>query len=277
MGSRRPPTRSSRSALGLPALAAAVLCGAVLAGAGIHALAAAEEPEASAVKLGLPVEGTPLAPDGGERTQRAARAARAVGAAPASPRIERRRSQAPGPPRIDWRNSEAIGTPEAGRLRHGVALPASGRYWVSWDPVLRRSPSRRWRRFGTDRLLRTTLAIMREVGVAHPGASRVAIGDLSRPQGGEFGPRWGYIGHVTHQNGLDIDVYYPRRDGRERPPESVDQVDVGLAQELVDRFVAAGAETVYVGPNLPLEGPAGVVIPAANHDNHLHARLPPEG
>jgi hypothetical protein len=260
MGSRRPPARSSHSALGLPTLAAAVLCAAVLAGAGIHALAAAEEPEARAVRLGLPVEAPRPAPQTGDEPRRR----------PPQP-------VAPNPPRIDWRNSEAVGTPEAGRLRHGVALPASGRYWVSWDPVLRRSPSRRWRRFGTDRLLRTTLAIMREFGAAHPGASRVAIGDLSRPRGGEFGPRWGYIGHVTHQNGLDIDVYYPRSDGREKPPESVDQVDVGLAQELVDRFVAAGAETVYVGPNLPLEGPAGIVIPAANHDNHLHARLPPEG
>jgi hypothetical protein len=44
---------------------------------------------------------------------------------------------------------------------------------------------------------------------------------------------------------------------------------------LVDLFVAAGAVTVYVGPSLPLSGPASVVIPAANHDNHLHARISP--
>ena len=35
----------------------------------------------------------------------------------------------------------------------------------------------------------------------------------------------------------------------------------------------AGATTVYVGPNLPLDGPAGVVVPLINHDNHLHAQL----
>ena len=40
-------------------------------------------------------------------------------------------------------------------------------------------------------------------------------------------------------------------------------------------FVAAGATTVYVGPNLPLAGPPGVVTPLANHDNHLHARIAP--
>ena len=35
-----------------------------------------------------------------------------------------------------------------------------------------------------------------------------------------------------------------------------DQVDVVAAQELVDRFVAWGATKVFVGPDLPLHGPA---------------------
>jgi murein endopeptidase len=175
---------------------------------------------------------------------------------------------------IEWRQSVAVGTHDAGSLERGVLLPAEGREWVSWDPILKRRPSREWRRWGTDTLVRTTLKVMREFGRDHPNAPRVAIGDLSRPEGGFFGPQYGFIGHATHQNGLDIDVYYPRLDRRVRPPASPDQVNVQLAQDLVDRFVAAGAEIVYVGPNLPLEGPAGVVVPLANHDNHLHARLP---
>ena len=44
-------------------------------------------------------------------------------------------------------------------------------------------------------------------------------------------------------------------------------------QDLLDRFVAAGVDLVYVGPNTPLAGPAGVVIPLANHDNHMHVRI----
>ncbi len=94
--------------------------------------------------------------------------------------------------------------------------------------------------------------------------------------GGDFGPEvGGGIGHATHQNGLDVDVYYPLRSGKERAPLNVGEVDVALAQDLVDRFVAAGATTVYVGPNLPLTGPPGIVIPLTNHDNHLHARFAP--
>jgi murein endopeptidase len=100
----------------------------------------------------------------------------------------------------------------------------------------------------------------------------MAIGDLSRPHGGDFGPRFGYIGHASHQNGLDADVYYPRADGRERAPRNAAQIDRRLSQELVDRFVRAGAALVLVGPSTGLTGPRVEVL--ANHDNHLHMRLP---
>jgi hypothetical protein len=175
---------------------------------------------------------------------------------------------------IEWRRSKAIGTHSAGSLRRGVMLPARGRSWVSWDPILKRTPNRQWRRWGTDRMVRSTLGVLREFGRDHPRAPKVPVGDLSRPQGGDFGPQFGSIGHASHQNGLDIDVYYPRRDRKVKPPTSPGQVDLRLAQDLVDRFVAAGAEKVFVGPNLPLTGPPEVVVPLVHHDNHLHARLP---
>ena len=179
-----------------------------------------------------------------------------------------------GRKQISWRRSRAIGTHAAGRLERGVLLPAEGRRWVSWDPILKRRPSRQWRRWGTNRLVRTTLNAIRAFARHYPRAPRVAIGDLSRPHGGDFGPQFGSIGHASHQNGLDVDVYYPRIDHHVRPPARPGQVDLRLAQDLVDRFVAAGAEKVFVGPSLGLGGPAGVVVPLANHDNHLHARLP---
>ena len=181
-----------------------------------------------------------------------------------------------GVPRIEWRDSVAIGAPEAGRLLDGVRLPAAGRAFFTWDPVLKRRPNRDWRRWGTDEVVRTTLRTLREFRHLHPGAPRVGVGDLSLPRGGYFGPEvGGGIGHATHQNGLDVDVYYPRLDRAERPPTSVEEVDVALAQDLVDLFLAAGAVTIYVGPNLPLSGPSDVVVPLANHDNHLHVRLAP--
>jgi murein endopeptidase len=177
---------------------------------------------------------------------------------------------------IRWRRSQALGRPEAGRLVNGVRLPAEGTTFFTWDPVYKRSPNRPWRRWGTDRLVRTVLRVLREFAAAHPHAPRVGVGDLSRPHGGDFGLRFGSIGHVSHQNGLDVDVYYPRRDGRERTPRSPSEVNRRLAQDLVDRFVRAGAVVVFVGPNVGLGGPPAVVQPRANHDNHLHVRLGPD-
>jgi murein endopeptidase len=180
---------------------------------------------------------------------------------------------APAQPRIAWHQSTALGSPSAGGLQNGVRLPAEGPAFLTWDPVLRRSPNRPWRRWGTDRLVRLVLRVARADRAAHPRGPRLAIGDLSRPHGGDFGPHFGYIGHASHQNGLDVDVYYPRSDGRERVPRYASQIDARRSQELVDRFLNAGAVTIFVGPNTGLSGPAGVVMPLVNHDNHLHVRI----
>jgi len=148
---------------------------------------------------------------------------------PVAPSMERpspRRSpHRPSSEPIRWRRSVAVGTPSAGRLVRGVQLPAQRPSFVTWDPVLRRSPNRPWRRWGTDRLVRTLLDVAREYHRAHRGAPRLAIGDLSRLRGGDFGVRFGPIGHASHQNGLDADVYYPREDRRERAPDYASQID----------------------------------------------------
>jgi len=199
-----------------------------------------------------------------------------VAAAPPDPPAEAVARPAPPKPAyepIRWRRSRALGRPDAGRLVDGVRLPAEGRVFFTWDPVYKRSPNRPWRRWGTDRLVRTTLRVLREFAAEHPHAPRIGVGDLSRPHGGDFGRRFGPIGHASHQNGIDVDVYYPRLDRRERSPRSPSQVDRRLAQDLVDRFLAAGARVIYVGPHLDLKGPRKRVVPLVYHDDHLHVRL----
>jgi murein endopeptidase len=176
---------------------------------------------------------------------------------------------------IVWRRSRAVGRPNHGRLRGGVELPGAGTDFVTVDPVTRASPNRAWRRYGTDRLVRMLLRVAAEHAAAHPDAPRLVVGDLSRPRGGRFGPELGGDGHRSHQNGLDADVFYPRRDGLERIPTRVGQVDRRLAQELVDLFVRAGAHYVFVGPKTGLRGPRKVVMTLGNHDDHLHVRLRP--
>jgi len=261
--------RRRRRRRSLALLAALAVAGGLVAALLAHATGPAEAERSPDIRIARPAQQPPermrIAPerdrDAGRRDSR-----RAAGHG-----SERRRADWP---RVDWRRSRALGTPTAGRLRHGVQLPREGRHFFTWDPVRRTSPNRSWRRHGTDGLVRTVrrvLADHREGGRRRP---RVGVGDLSRPHGGDFGIRWGIVGHASHQNGLDVDVYYPRRDRVERPPASVRQIDRRLAQDLVDRFVHAGAQKVFIGPSTRLTGPREVVQVVPNHDNHLHVRIP---
>jgi murein endopeptidase len=181
------------------------------------------------------------------------------------------------PPAVDspiaWQVSRAVGRPWAGRLLNGVQLPAEGRDFWTYDWGTRLSPNRPWRRWGTDRLVRTLLAVLASYRAANPGAARVGVADLSRKHGGSFGRNFGGLGHASHQNGLDADVLYPRIDGLELRAESPALVDQYLSQDLVDRFLAAGAVYIFTGPDLDLRGPRKVVVKLSHHDDHMHVRI----
>jgi murein endopeptidase len=174
-------------------------------------------------------------------------------------------------PEVVWRASISLGLPYHGRLIDGVQLPTSSPYWATWDPALDRVPDRGYRRYGSAKLIHLLLAVTKEFHDAHPGAARLVIGDISRLGGGPLDE------HASHQNGLDVDVYYPRRDRRELAPTTIDQVDIALSQDLLNLFLAARPEFVFVGPHLvpQLHGPAGVVEPLVGHDNHMHVRIYP--
>ena len=175
---------------------------------------------------------------------------------------------------IAWRRSFPVGLPHRGALVHGVQLPAEGADFFTWDPALDASPNRDWRRWASDTTIRTLLGILADYRAANPGAPRVGIGDLSRPRGGGFGRRFGGLGHASHQNGLDVDLYYPRDDGLELAPESVADVNRELSRDLVRRFVRSGAVYVFVGPRTKLRrGPKGVVQTLIHHDDHMHVRF----
>lgn len=174
---------------------------------------------------------------------------------------------------IKWKRCRSLGKPFAGRLVNGTRLPAEGQDFFTWDPIRERSPNRSWRRYGCDFAMKKLLRVLRRLRVRFPEAPRFAIGDLSRPRGGKFGRRYGGLGHASHQSGVDIDVPYPRWDGLERRPDTVDDIDFELSQALVDALVHAGAKYVFVGPGTELRGRRKVVQRLVHHDEHLHVRF----
>jgi murein endopeptidase len=175
--------------------------------------------------------------------------------------------------------SAALGLPNRGRLTGGVRFPAETSYAFTWDFPAGVSPSRPWRRWGTEKLVLTVQCVLARLDRARPLGQRVGVADLSRPRGGWFGRQYGGLGHASHQNGLDVDVLYPRRDAAEAPPRTWRDIDVPRAQELVDAFTAAGAQYVFVSRSLwrrgLLRGARGIVQPLVYHDDHLHVRLRP--
>jgi hypothetical protein len=168
---------------------------------------------------------------------------------------------------VEWRAATSIGLQYAGRLVDGTQLPVEGPTWVTWNPATDSSPNLPGRLYGHERTIRAVLAVLAGYRRAHPDAPRVVVGDISFRDGGPMDQ------HVSHQNGLDVDVYYPRRDHHLAAPTTAQQIDRALAQDLLDRFLAAGAKIVFVGYASGLDGPSGVVVPYPNHANHMHVRF----
>jgi len=172
---------------------------------------------------------------------------------------------------IDWRPGASNGLPFGGTLSGGTQLPQEGPDWVTWDPVTDSVPNDPVRLYGNEHTIRTVVQVIGAYRRADPDAPRVVVGDISYRGGGPMDE------HVSHQNGLDVDVYYPRRDRTLRAPVATSQIDRDRAQDLLDRFVAAGAQMIFVGFSTGLHGPGGVVIPYPNHENHMHVRFPSPG
>jgi hypothetical protein len=182
----------------------------------------------------------------------------------------RRSARAETYPPVIWHHAISVGLPYDGHLIDGTQLPIDGANWVTWDPLTDSVPNRPDRLYGNQHTIRSVISVIDAYRAANPGAPRVVVGDISYKGGGPMTDE-----HVSHQNGLDVDVYYPRLDRKLRAPVASDQIDTRLAQDLVNRFVAAGAQLVLVGYGTGLHGPSGVVIPYPNHEYHMHVRFPP--
>jgi murein endopeptidase len=171
-------------------------------------------------------------------------------------------------PRIAWHTATSTGLPFDGHLHNGTQLPLEGPDWVTWNPNTDSRPNLPGRLYGNEHTVRTIIEVLARYRKSHPSASQVVVGDISLRGGGVMDQ------HVSHENGLDVDIYYPRRDRWLQAPTSTAQIDHRLSQDLLDGFVAAGASKIFVGYATDLRGPRDVVIPYPNHENHMHVRFP---
>lgn len=185
------------------------------------------------------------------------------------PKHVRRTPKSAAEPKIEWHHATSVGLPYGGRLVNGTQLPLHGPDWVTWNPITDSSPNLPYRLYGNQHTISEIVTVTHAYRHAHPHAPLVVIGDISFTHGGPMDD------HLSHQNGLDVDVYYPRRDHELRAPTTHDQIDFRLAQDLLDGFLAAGAQHIFVGATTGLRGPADIVQPWPDHEYHMHVRFPP--
>ena len=116
--------------------------------------------------------------------------------------------------------------------------------------------------------------MLRDYRLANPGAPPVLVGDLEPPvrravrlglTAASATPRT----RTASTSTCSTRARTARCCRRRRSPD----VDRALAQDLVNRFVAAGAQFAFVGQHVGLGGPAGVVQAIAHHDDHVHVRI----
>jgi hypothetical protein len=127
------------------------------------------------------------------------------------------------------------------------------------------------------------------------GGIRFGVGDLSLAKGGPA--CWLESGvtkcHNTHQNGLDADVRYMRKEsigeGTLDIATDKDNYDIESTKELMSLFAASGVDVIYISPSgndgildktearklvTFNNGAKAFLIKLDGHDNHFHVRFP---
>ncbi|MBL4846192.1 MAG: penicillin-insensitive murein endopeptidase [Planctomycetes bacterium] len=136
-----------------------------------------------------------------------------------------------------------------------VALRASGPGFYSY-----KTPSRRWGKpqlvYGLERAAR--------IWSQRGRRPRIAIGDISRENGGRFRP------HVTHRLGEDVDIRLIRNDGREA---SVSRFQSAYSRSLTRESIEIVRSQIPTELILFNDRAIPGVRSYAGHDSHWHYRM----
>ncbi len=169
--------------------------------------------------------------------------------------------------RCDRDPSRPVGPPNNGRIEGALNLPDSGsgyRHYLGTDRV----DTDDW---GTLTILGCVEAVGREM--ARQGVD-IGVGDLSLREGGAFPP------HVSHQNGLDADLRYVRRDRQHRPLDlrfQPDEYDLEATQAVFETFFRlCDVQVIFVDIDrigFVVSGQEDRLVHVSGHANHYHVRV----
>lgn len=202
----------------------------------------------------------------------------------------KRPEAAPGQDPTQGAYEQALGFYSKGRLTAALNFPLEGPGFVK----IFRARDRGW---GTFDLIRVVELVSERLSEEFPNGERVQIGDVSDQDGGRLSR------HASHQNGLDADLAFLRKDNREQNPEEFggfdesfvigDRVsqnfDLDRNYRLVKLLVETGRiNRIFVdrvikhtfcehakkrGEYLQVEEYLRRLRPWPYHDDHLHVRI----
>jgi penicillin-insensitive murein endopeptidase len=131
------------------------------------------------------------------------------------------------PALVTGETEQAKGAYASGKLVSPNAIPLEGPGFVK---LFADSSGSSARGFGTVDLISIVQHVSARMAQAYPEGERVQVGDLSAERGGSVS------GHSSHQNGLDVDLGYFRRDRREGLDESSFVEEFVKDGELTENF-----------------------------------------
>lgn len=101
---------------------------------------------------------------------------------------------------------ESVGFYASGKLKGGVPLPEEGKHhYLVMRARCYEDGDRAHNYYGHPNTVRAVQEAAKKVRTTYLGAPKVAVGELSNRRGGKI-PH-----HLSHQNGLDVDVYFLQR------------------------------------------------------------------
>ena len=169
--------------------------------------------------------------------------------------------------RCDDDPSRPIGPPDNGDLQGGLNLPDRGtgyRHFLGTDAI----DEDDW---GTLQIL----GCLEAVGRAVEGMGiQLGVGDISLRFGGAFPP------HASHQNGLDADLRYVRKDRQNSPLDlrfQLDEYDAEATKVVFEAFfLLCPVDVMFVDLDrigFSVSGRDDQLVHVRGHSNHFHVRV----
>jgi len=200
--------------------------------------------------------------------------------------------------RKDANPSIAFGAPDNGSLAGGLNLPEynEGYYQYRpssdprWDGYLGSMPdSNDWGTLAAINAIEATArAWVDPVPTTNicsrysseyggtPRSHQFDIGDISKLGGGPWLNSDGRTRHKSHQNGLDIDVRYPRKDGQNLPLDvrtDPAHYDTSSTADLMTCFINKSNVDLIFADSASIGIWGGALVNDTGHHTHFHVRI----